>query len=238
MNSSAVGRQQRPFLFTMFACAQFVALTVVAMLFYPGGTFVDPATMGYSFFRNFFSDLGRTHAHSGAPNTVSAILFFVALTVAGLGLATFFLAMRRFFRQDRSARLLSRLGSLAGLVSGLAFVGVAWAPVNLAGALHRLFVQVAFLGFFVAVLSYIGAMLRTRTYPRRYARVCGVFVLLLAAYLLLLFFGPSLWSATGLIINATGQKIIIYAALISAFVLADGSRRLIAAAAARHSTAG
>ena len=238
MNSSAVGRQQRPFLFTMFACAQFVALTVVAMLFYPGGTFVDPATMGYSFFRNFFSDLGRTHAHSGAPNTVSAILFFVALTVAGLGLATFFLAMRRFFRQDRSARLLSRLGAIAGLVSGLAFVGVAWAPVNLAGALHRLFVQVAFLGFFVAVLSYIGAMLQTRTYPHRYVLVCCVFVLLLAAYLVLLFFGPSLLSATGLIIHATGQKIIVYAALAAAFILSDGARRLIGADAARQSTVG
>jgi len=232
MNSQSISRQQRPFLFTMLACAQFVLLTVVAMFFYPGGTFVDPAAKGYSFFRNFFSDLGRTQTFSGAANTVSAILFFVALTVAGLGLALFFLAMPRFFRQARLPHLLSRLGSAAGLVSGLSFVGVACAPVNLAGGLHRIFVQVAFLAFFVAVLFYIGAMLRTRTYPRRYARVCGAFVLLLAVYLVLLFFGPSLLSATGLIIHASGQKIIVYAALAAAFILSDGARRLTGADAA------
>ena len=222
----------------MFGCAQFVVLTIIAMFFYPGGTFVSPATKGYSFFRNFFSDLGRTQTHSGASNTVAAILFFVALTLAGLGLASFFLAMPRFFRQARLPLRFSRLGSAAGLVSGLAFVGVAWAPVNLVGWLHRLFVQVAFLAFFLAVLFYIGAMLQTRTYPRRYAYICGAFVLLLAAYLVLLFFGPSLLSATGLIIHAAGQKIIVYAALAAAFILSDGARRLIGADAARQPTVG
>jgi len=238
MNSQSVSRQQRPFLFTMFGCIQFVVLTVVAMLFYPGGTFVSPATKGYSFFRNFFSDLGRTQTHSGASNTVSAILFFLALALAGLGLASFFVTMPRFFRQGRAARLCSRLGSAVGLVSGLSFVGVACTPVNLHGQLHRLLVQVAFLAFFVAVLFYIAAVLRTSTYPNRYARILAGFVLLLAVYLLLLFFGPSLLSARGLIIQATGQKIIVYAALAAAFILADGARRLVRADVARCSAAG
>jgi len=238
MNKPSISRQQRPFLFTMACCAQFVVLTIVAMLFYPGGTFVDPASKGYSFFRNFFSDLGRTQTQSGASSTVSAILFFVTLTLAGLGLASFFLAMPRLFGQVRLPRLLSRLGSIAGLISGLAFVGVAWAPVNLAGELHRLFVQIAFLAFFVAILVYIGAMLRTRTYPRRYVCVCGAFVLLLAAYLVLLFFGPTLLSAGGLIIHASGQKVMVYAALAAAFILSDGARRLIAADTLRDSKVG
>jgi hypothetical membrane protein len=238
MNSRSVSRQQWPFLLTMFACVQFVVLTVVAMFFYPGGTFADPATEGYSFFRNFFSDLGRTQAHSGAPNTVSAILFFVALTLAGLGLVLFFLAMPRFFRQAVMPHRLSRRGSAAGLIAGLAFVGVALAPSDVIGWLHRLFVQVAFLTFFIAVLFYIAAILQTDTYPNRYARIFGVFVLLLAAYLLLLFFGPSLRLTRDLVIQATGQKIIVYAAITAALILADGARRLIAADAARRSTAG
>jgi hypothetical membrane protein len=222
----------------MFGCVQFAVLTVVAMFIYPGGTFVSPATKGYSFFHNFFSDLGRTQTPSGAFNTISAILFFVALTLAGLGLALLFLSMPRFFRQVRVAHLLSRLGSAAGLISGLSFVGVACTPVNLVGWLHRLFVQVAFLAFFIAVIFYIAAILRTSTYPNRYARVFGVFVLLLAAYLVLLFFGPSLRSPTGLIIQATGQKIIVYAALTAAFILSDGARRLIGADAARRPPVG
>ena len=238
MKGQSVARQQRPFLFTMFGCAQFVVLTVVAMFFYPGGTFADPATKGYSFFHNFFSDLGRTQTHSGASNTIAAILFLVALAVAGLGLGLFFLAMPRFFRQAPLPRLLSRLGSAVGLISGLSFIGIAFTPVNLNGDLHRLFVQVAFLGFFVAVLFYIGAIFRTTTYPNRYARVFGVFVLLLAAYLVLLFFGPSLELARDLAIQATGQKFIVYAALLATFILADGARRLVAADAARSAGVG
>jgi len=233
MNSQSVSRQQRPFLLTVLACVQFIVLTGAAMFFYPGSTFVDPHSKGYSFFRNFFSDLGRTQTHSGDSNTVSAILFFVALTLVGLGLATFFLAMPRFFRQGRPVHLLSRLGSAAGILSGLAFVGVAFTPADLIGWLHRLLVQVAFLAFFVAVLFYIAAILRTSIYPRRYALVFGVFVLVLAAYLVLLFFGPSLLSPGGLIIHATGQKIVVYAAIIAALFLADGARRLIAAHADR-----
>ena len=46
----------------MVGCIQFVVLTVIAMVFYPGGTHGDPTTKGYSFFRNFFSDLGFIHS--------------------------------------------------------------------------------------------------------------------------------------------------------------------------------
>ena len=237
MRSRSVSAEQRPFLLTILSCVQFVVLTAVAMFFYPGGTFVDPLSRGYSFFHNFFSDLGRTRTHSGEPNTVSAILFFVALTLVGLGLAAFFLAMPRFF-QGRPARLLSRLGAGAGLLSGLSFVGVAFTPADLIGWLHRLFVQVAFVAFFVAVLLYIASILRTGAYPNRYALLFGAFVVLLAAYLVLLFFGPSLLTSRGLIIHATGQKIIVYAAVVAALIQAAGARRLGAAGAARRLPAG
>jgi hypothetical protein len=54
----------------------------------------------------------------------------------------------------------------------------------------------------------------------------------------LLFFGPTLLSAGGLIIHASGQKVIVYAALAAAFILSDGARRLIAADAVRDSKVG
>ena len=43
----------------------FVVLNIIAMLSYPGGTFLDDATTGYSFTRNFLSDLGRTLSYDG-----------------------------------------------------------------------------------------------------------------------------------------------------------------------------
>jgi len=87
---------------------QFVVLTLLAMLFYPGGTKTDPTTPGYSFFRNFFSELGLTRGYGGQPNTISTALFVVSLTVTGIALALFFVGFTQFFRRSLSGRILSR----------------------------------------------------------------------------------------------------------------------------------
>lgn len=205
--------------------AQFVVLTLVAMLAYPGGTVTDPTTVGYSFFRNFFSDLGRTVNPLGTPNTVSAILFAIALALAGLALALFFAVMPSFLWRSRAARVPGLFGSLCGILSGLSFVGVACTPANLLLPVHKTFVQVAFLCFFAAVLGVVAAILLAEDYPWRYVTVFVVFALLLAGYLWLLFFGPDLDSSQGLIIQATGQKVIAYAAVLSVGIQALGVRR-------------
>jgi hypothetical protein len=222
-------RRQRPFQVIMAGCIQFVVLTLLAMLLYGGGNVVNPAARGYSFFTNFFSDLGFTKTRLGTPNTASAILFFVALTLAGLTLVLFFVAMLRFFRGSSLSRVLSDLGSIFGIVAGLAFVGVAFTPANLYLGPHALFVQVAFLSFFVAVLFYLGAILATPAFPTVYAGVFACFALLLAGYLWLLFFGPRFSSASGVHIQAAGQKIIVYAAIVSCLIVANGARRLASA---------
>ncbi len=220
-------RKQRLFSWVIAGCLQFVVLTVVAMFAYPGGTVADPKTTGYSFFHNFFSDLGRTETALGVPNTFAAILFFVALTLAGLGLVLFFLLMPSLLGRGRPAWLLSLLGTLFGILSGLSFVGVAATPANLFLEPHKILVQAAFLCFFAAVLAYIPAMLLARSNPRRYAGVFGLFALLLGAYVWLLFFGPGLDSPQGLVIQATGQKIIAYAAIVSILVQAAGARQVL-----------
>jgi hypothetical membrane protein len=222
-------RRRRLLAWVVACCGQFVPLTMVAMLAYPGGTVADPTTKGYAFFRNFFSDLGRTVSHLGKPNTVSFLLFVVALTLAGLGLVLFSLVMPSPFRRSRPARGLSLMGSLCATVAGVSFVGVAMAPANLFLPAHVIFVQVAFLSLFVAALGYSGAILLTPHYPRKYLAVFVAFVLLLAGYLWLLFYGPALDSPTGLVIQATGQKIIAYAAILSVGIQALGARGILAA---------
>ena len=84
------GWGKRPFQFTTLACVQFVVLTTVAMLLYPGGSRADPTSRGYSFFNNFFSELGLTVTSAGTPKRASLILWVIALTVAGLGMVVFF----------------------------------------------------------------------------------------------------------------------------------------------------
>ena len=84
---------------------------------FAGGTMADPEQPGYSFFRNFFSELGLTRSYLGEPNTISFVLFTVALAGAGLGIMLLFAVFPSFF-QRRAAKILAILGSIAGIFSG------------------------------------------------------------------------------------------------------------------------
>jgi hypothetical membrane protein len=213
----------------IIACIQFLILTLVAMLVYAGGTAADPKAPRYQFFGNFFSDLGRTVAHNGEPNTFSAALFFVALSGAGLALVLFFFALPATCRGRKVTRWLSILGSIAGTVSGLSFVGVALTPSDVAGAAHTTFVYYAFVSFLVAVVLYLIAVSLVPDYPRIFAAVFAAFGAILAAYVWLIFSGPDPGTARGLLIQVTGQKVVVYAAIVTALVEAYGARRVIAA---------
>lgn len=221
MKASTKSWREKIYFLTMAGCVQFVILTLIAMILYPGGTHADPTTKGYSFFRNFFSDLGLTETISGDPKFASFLLFTVAMVSAGAALAIFFIAFPKFFTSSPSGRWFSIFGSIAGTVSGLAFIGVAL-PADLYRQPHTLSVQIAFLAFFVAVLLYIPALFLKRDYPKFYFWVFVVFAVLLGVYIWLLFEGPAVSAATGLIIQATGQKIIVYAAIISMFIQSYG----------------
>ncbi len=219
--------RQRVFSLMMFGCVLFVVFTVVAMLFYPGGTFTDPAASGYSFFTNFFSELGLTKTRTGQPNTISAILFVSALTMAGVGLALFFIAFPPFFARSQSGRLLSSIGSVFGVISAICFIGLASRPANLYLEAHMAFVMWAFRTFPIAVILYAVAILREPDYPNRYGFALVVFTTLLVLYLVLLTIGPGPDSPEGLLIQVVGQRIIVYAMIISMFIQAYGARKLL-----------
>jgi glucan phosphoethanolaminetransferase (alkaline phosphatase superfamily) len=197
------------------------------MVFYPGGTRSAPGTKGYLFFENFFSELGLSRTYTGGPNNVSFFLFTAALALAGLALTLYFIISPSLFWDSRITRVLSLFGTFFGIISGLSFIGVAFTPADLYLEPHQLFVQLAFTTFFVAVVFYALAILLNRSYPNIYALVNITFGALLGAYIWLLFFGPSTNTSSGLMIQVAGQKIIAYAAIISVFIQAYGSRSMV-----------
>jgi hypothetical protein len=218
--------RQGVFSLTMVGCVVFVVLTVVAMLFYSGGTLVDPTTSGYSFLTNYFSDLGLTWSHARVPNTVSAILFITALTMAGTGLILFFLAFCQFFAGSRWGKLLSGIGSLFGVIAGLCFIGVALTPANLVLETHLAIMMWAFRTFTVSVICYTIAIFREPEYPNRFGYVFVAFAALLLLYVLLLIAGPAYDSTEGIMVQAIGQKTIVYTTIISVFIQAYGAKQI------------
>ena len=88
-------------LFIIFGPAQYIILTAVAMLFYAGGTMIDPLSPGYYFWGNFFSDLGRVIALSGAPNVVSFTIFTITASILSFSFIPFAFIISSYFRSDK-----------------------------------------------------------------------------------------------------------------------------------------
>jgi hypothetical protein len=67
----------------------------------------------------------------------------------------------------------------------------------------------------IAVSIYAVVIFLQSNYPRRYGWIFLAFSVFLAAYIVLLEFGPSAGTEEGLIVQATGQKIIVYVSIFS-----------------------
>jgi hypothetical protein len=83
----------------------------------------------------------------------------------------------------------------------------------------------AFILFPLAVLCYIPLLLRHDHYPKIYALNFIAFAVLLLLYIALFLFGPDQDTSEGLLIYATGQKIIVYASILSILFQSIGALR-------------
>lgn len=214
------------FVFTIFGCIQYIVLTVIGMLVYPGGTYTDETTVGYSFFENYFSDIGRTIAHSNDPNTLGWILFTTAMFVGGLAIGAFFLAFYNFFQENPRTKNLALIGTIVGILAGVSFMGVGFLPADLNVDLHRIFMYAAFGCVLVVSILYTLSMFWHEDYSKMYTYLFLIFTICAALYMILLFAGPSRESVEGLAIQAGGQKLIVYFMVINFLIQGYGAWNL------------
>lgn len=219
-------RSQLVYAATMISVGFFVLATVAAMLLYPGGTYRAPEAGSYDFFRNTFSELGHTVDYRGEPKWASFLLFVLATTFAGVAMCAFFVVESMEAQHHGASRVLSRTAAVLGVGTGLAFVAIGAVPANRAFRIHFLFVYIAFTLFAPAVACMLQAWRRVPSAPGRRVRV-GLytgFLLLLTGYLVLIWFGPPLYREGGRVIQATGQKVIVYAAVATVGVISAAAR--------------
>ena len=225
MTLPSVFKQPRIFAWSIYSGLIFVLLTFIGMFFYSGGNMQNPDATSYSFFYNFFSDLGLTIAY-GNPNTLAALLFFIAMMGSGVALMLFFLGFTQFFTESRSSFILSWVGTIFGVLAGISFIGVGFTPADLLLDAHIWFVFRAFQFFPLAAACYVVAIFLSPHVPRTFGYVFLTFALCLIGYLYLLTFGPSASTDQGLLIQVTGQKFIAYASVISVLIQAWNAYKL------------
>jgi hypothetical protein len=114
-----------------------------------------------------------------------------------------------------------------GGLAGISFMGIAFAPADIARPAHIFFVMWAFRLFPLAVIFYVPALFIDKRHPKGYAWVFTIFCLLLVGYYLLLIRGPSFTSPEGLVIQVVGQKVISYASIVSIGIQSMGAYRFL-----------
>lgn len=206
-------------------------LTLLAMRQYTGGTALDARTIGYALDQNFLSDLGMTVAYDGQSNAVGAALFLASISamVIGFGGALWHF-IQRYAAIPASRRAAQAAGVTATIVS-VSFVGVALTPENRVMAWHVGFTLMAFRVAPLVPLLLTVAAFRDRRSSRQEVMGWSALTIIMAAYLLLLTFGPATTTDDGLRTMVLAQKLVTIVA--SAVLLFQCSR---ATNTAKHAT--
>jgi hypothetical protein len=140
-----------PFKVTRLALAASAGLTCFAMALYPGGTYLDPTTRGYSMFQNSLSDLGSGVSWSGQPNP-GAWVHLAASIMLIAGSAACFIGLVRAYSISPATTLLARLAGGLVAVAAIAMTGVAFEPQDRFPTLHGNFTVLALGAFALATL--------------------------------------------------------------------------------------
>ena len=195
------------------ATAVAVTLAAIAIARYPGGTYRDHSTVGYTAIQNFLSDLGMTVAYNGSPTRLGSACFVASLVVLVVGLGGCVVGFFREYSASAKSRGLARAAAFVALLVCLAFIGVAVTPENLVMGLHVQLTFFAFRSFLVsAILFTLAARAFSPTARRVWIAWAGL-TIAMAIYVWIQTWGPRVRDPGGLEVQVIAQKIIAIIAI-------------------------
>ena len=188
----------------------FIVLQLLGMKVYPGGTMYDASTQGYSFSKNFFSDMGAYAARNGDPNYFSMILFAMSLTIVGITFISYYLLLPRLLGNDRINYILTWLGTLFAIGGSVCMIGTGFTPSDVVFGPHVFFANNIFHSFLITSFFYSIVIFNTKILKKRYAIGYAMFFISILIYVMILQYGPSVNSSeSALIFQVLSQKVIV-----------------------------
>lgn len=197
----------------------FVIFNTIAMLFYPGGTYLDSSTEGYHFFYNFFSNLGEWTARNGEINNFSAFLFNSSLIIFALSYFSFFISFLKLEVNYINSKWLRYLLIASISISILSFIFISvFSAEETSKFWHLVFVKMAFRTLFIHAVLQTYIVIKIPKFDQFISFATLGFTILLFLFLIVMDFGPSaLGSQEGLFVQVTAQKTIVGGIMIYFF---------------------
>lgn len=197
----------------------FVIFNTIAMLFYPGGTYLDSSTEGYHFFYNFFSNLGEWTARNGEINTLSAALFNSSLIIFAISYFSFFISFLKLEVKFINSKWLRffLVASISVSISSFIFISV-FSAEETSKFWHLVFVKMAFRTLFIHAVLQTYIVIKIPKFDQFISFATLGFTILLFLFLIVMDFGPSAHgSQEGLFVQVTAQKTIVAGIMIYFF---------------------
>ena len=197
----------------------FVFLNFISMIIYPGGTIIEPDTKGYSFFYNFFSNLGEWTAKNGEDDTVSAYLFNSSMLILSVSYFLFYVSYVKIQLKFNKNKILNFLSFSTILISLISFVLVAvFSSDSSTFDIHILFVKVAFRLLLIHCFIQLFIVYKSKL-SKKMLISSSLFSLMLFLFIIVMEYGPSPFRDNqSLFIQVTSQKIIVISILLYFFV--------------------
>ena len=202
-----------------FGISVFVIFNTIAMLLYPGGTYLDSRTEGYHFFYNFFSNLGEWTARNGEINTFSASLFNSSLIIFSLSYFLFFISFLKLEVKYIDSKWLRFFLVASISVSILSFIFISvFSAEETSKFWHLVFVKMAFRTLFIHAVLQTYIVIKIPKFDQFISFATLGFTILLFLFLIVMDFGPSAHgSQEGLFVQVTAQKTIVAGIMIYFF---------------------
>lgn len=204
----------------------FLILQLFSMLCYPGGTFFNFDTEGYSFTRNFLSDLGRSISFSSKNNFIASQLFNTSLIIAGSIFIMFYYNLIYIFVEYKYI-IIAILGSFFGTLGGFMLIMVGLTPSDLYLSLHIIAAKWLFRTFFISSICYSILIYLSNIFSNKDALGYVVFSLSLLFYIIISELGPSpTESELALTLQVISQKIILIIMFLAVYMQTRGLKKL------------
>ncbi len=150
----------------MAGVVQFIVCGLIAMRLYPGGNEFEPERVGYSFWQNSLSDLGREVAHNGQANPVGSKTFNISMAATNVCLAAMWMILPGLFASQRRNGLAVRI--LGGTYAA-GMVAVAATPTDTMHWWHMSYIGVMAVAGVTGLMLCCAGMARERSLPKQYA---------------------------------------------------------------------
>ncbi|MBY9008099.1 MAG: hypothetical protein KGD63_15265 [Candidatus Lokiarchaeota archaeon] len=206
--------QNYAFIFIIIAPIQYIILSSIAMIFYSGGTLNNHLSLGYNFWNNFFSDLGRFIALSGQPNYISFTIFTISALIMSISLIPFIISLYKLFQDKNKENNYIIFGSIFGLCAAFFLILTVLTPWDLFLGIHLVFSNLFnFCGAIAAFFYFMGIIIN-----KKYSNIYGLLFLLLLilafTYIFLSLITSEFFNEDKILIQASYQKISQYTFLL------------------------